>query len=110
MSATWPGDGVGVLLEHRGAPEVRAVPTREPDGRITIRARATDAIRRAVEAGKKFMSVEFRAIEERTTSGGVREVLRAFVDAAALTSAPEYDTTRAEVRERREHWRRIPWL
>ena len=110
MSVTWPGDGVGVLLQHRGAPEIRAVPTRESDGRITIRARATDAIRGAVEAGKKFMSVEFRALEERTTAGGVRELIRAFVEAAALTSSPEYDTTAAEVRERREHWRRIPWL
>ena len=46
------------------------------------------------------MSVEFRSVEERTTAGGVRELLRAVVDAAALVSSPEYDTTTAEVRKR----------
>ena len=105
-SVEWPSEGVGILTEHRGAIEARAHPIRQRDGRITLTARATEAIRQAVENGKRFMSVEFRALDERTTRGGVREVLRAFVDAAALVSAPEYDTTTAEVRERR---RRV-WL
>ena len=87
------------------------MPVRESDGRISVRARATDAIREAVEAGRKWMSVEFHAIQERTTAGGVREVLQAFVPAAALVADPEYDVTAAEVREAHpEHWRRIPWL
>ena len=46
------------------------------------------------------MSVEFHALEERTTAGGVREVLRALVPSAALVADPEYDTTEAEVRRR----------
>ena len=110
-SVEWPSEGVGILLAHRQAPELRAVPVRESDGRITVSEPATPAIREAVEGGKRFMSVEFHALEERTTKGGVREVLRAFVPDAALVADPEYDTTRAEVREReREHWRRLPWL
>ena len=96
----WPSEGVGILLAHRQAPEVRAVAAREPDGRITVRAPATPAIREAVEAGRRFMSVEFHALEERTTAGGVREVLRALVPSAALVADPEYDTTVAEVRRR----------
>lgn len=98
-SVEWPSDGVAVLTRHRGAPEIRAIPTRESDGRITIRARATDAIRTAVESGRRYMSVEFLALAERTTAGGVREILRAIVPAAALVEAPEYDTTGAEVRD-----------
>lgn len=104
-SVSWPHDGVAILTEHRGRPETRAQVIRRRDGRLTITARATEAIRAAVKAGKRYMSVEFRSLEERTTRGGVREVLRAFVDAAALVSSPEYDTTAAEVRNRRiEHW------
>ena len=106
-SIEWPSEGVAVLAEHRGRMETRGQVIRRRDGRLTLTARATDAIRRAVEAGKRFMSVEFRALEERTTKGGVREVLRAFVDAAALVAAPEYDTTAAEVRSKR---RRRVWL
>ena len=108
-SVEWPSNGVAILTEHRGAVEARAQPIRQRDGRLTLTARATDAIRRAVEAGRKYMSVEFRAIEERTTKGGVREVLRAFVDAAALVAAPEYDTTAAEVRADSVTRRRL-WL
>ena len=48
---------------------------RERDGRLTITARATEGIREAVASGKRFLSVEFRSIEERTTAGGVRELL-----------------------------------
>ena len=106
-SVTWPHDGVAVLTEHRGKVETHAQVVRQRDGRLTLTARATDAIQQVVEAGRKFMSIEFRSLQERTTKGGVREVLRAFVDAAALVSAPEYDTTAAEVRSRRA--RRV-WL
>ena len=105
-SIEWPSSGVAILTEHRGAVEARAQPIRHRDGRLTLTARATDAIRQAVEAGRKYMSVEFHSLEERTTKGGVRELLRAFVDAAALVSSPEYDTTVAEVRTKR---RRV-WL
>ena len=97
-SVTWPADGVAILTEHRGEAETRAYPHRDALGRIMVRAKATDAIRRAIAAGKRWMSVEFRALEERQTQGGVREILRAYVDAVALVSNPEYDTTAAEVR------------
>ena len=106
-SVEWPSTGVAILTEHRGAAEIRAHPVRHRDGRITLTARATDAIREAVKAGKRYMSVEFRSLEERTTRGGVREVLRAFVDAAALVARPEYDSTTAELRSER---RRRVWL
>ena len=99
-SVEWPSTGVGILLAHRQAPEVRAVPERQRDGRITVEARATDKIRRAVEGGRKYMSVEFHALRERTTEGGVREIQRALVDAGALVQSPEYDVSRAEVRRR----------
>ncbi|MDE2783790.1 MAG: hypothetical protein OXK77_12605 [Gemmatimonadota bacterium] len=99
-SVEWPSAGVGILTAHRTVPEVRAIPVRESDGKITVKAPATPAIREAVEGGRKFMSVEFHALEERTTKGGVREVLRAFVPDAALVDAPEYDSTSAEVRRR----------
>ena len=104
-SVEWPSEGVAVLTEHRGAMEVRAQPVRHRDGQITITARATDAIRAAVSAGKRYMSVEFQSIEERTTKGGIREVMRALVSAAALVASPEYDMTTAEVRStRRRLW------
>ena len=99
-SVEWPSRGVGILTRHHGAPEVRAVPTREPDGRITLRARATDAIREAVEAGRRFLSVEFHAVRERRTEGGIREILRALVPDVALVSEPEYGQSSAEVRRK----------
>ena len=106
-SVTWPADGVRILTEHHGQSETRAFPHRDALGRIKIRAKATDAIRSAIESGKRFMSVEFRAIEERRTNSGVREILRAIVEGAALVDRPEYDTTSAEVRSKR---RRRIWL
>lgn len=109
-SVEWPSEGVVVRTEHRGKAEVRGHVVRERDGRLTISARATEAIREAVKAGRKFMSVEFQAVEERTTAGGVRELLRAFVSAAALVSAPEYDSTLAEVRKSESRSRRRLWL
>ena len=52
------------------------------------------------------MSIEFHAVEERTTRAGVREITSALVNAAALVDRPEYDTTSAEIRTRR----RRAWL
>ena len=97
-SVTWPAEGVAIRAEHRGDTETRAMPTRDDRGRIRIRAKATDAIRAAVRAGKTYMSVEFISLSERRTAGGVREILRALVEGAALVDSPEYDTTAAEVR------------
>ena len=101
-SIEWPSNGVGILTEHHGTPEVRAFPVRGERGEVEIRTDANEAIKAAIRGGKRFMSVEFHALEERTTAGGVREILRAFVPDVALTDKPEYDTTRAEVRERED--------
>ena len=106
-SVEWPSGGVAVLAEHRGKTEARGQVIRRRDGRLTLTARATERIRRAVAAGRKYMSVEFNSLQERTTKGGVREIQRAFVPAAALVADPEYDMTRAEVRAKR---RRRLWL
>ena len=99
-SVEWPSTGVGILLAHREVPEVRAMPSRQSDGRITVEASATPAIREAVEGGRKWMSIEFHALAERTTRGGVREIQRALVPDAALVADPEYDVSDAEVRRR----------
>ncbi len=106
-SVEWPAEGVGILTRHHGTPEARAMPERQPDGRVTVKARATDPIREAVEAGRRFMSVEFMALRERRTEGGIREVLRAMVPDVALVSSPEYQQTAAEVRRRGGYGTRI---
>ena len=97
-AVTWPAEGIAIRAQHRGDFETRTLPTRDKRGRIRIRAKATDGIREAIRAGKRYMSVEFRALDERVTKGGVREILRALVEAAALVDDPEYDSTSAEVR------------
>ena len=106
-SVSWPATGVGILPAHFADPEVRAFPSRGSDGAITLRAKATKLLREAVAAGRRWMSVEFVALEERTTKGGVREILSAIVPAVALTNDPEYDSTAAELRSRK---RRRVWL
>lgn len=105
-SIVWPDRGIVIRTEHRGRAEAHAMPTRGPNGEIKIAVRATPAIVEAVRGGKDRMSVEFHAVREHRTAGGVREIERALVDAAALTDDPEYVQTRAEVRQRR---RRV-WL
>ena len=100
-SLSWAADGIGIRPLHGQPVEVRAWPQRGADGAITIATKATEALRSAVEAGRRFMSVEFVALRERTTAGGVREILEGFVRDAALTDRPEFDTTAAEIRERR---------
>ena len=99
-AVVWPNDGIGILAEHRGAVETRAVPTREANGEIRIATAATPALSAAVEAGRRYMSVEFHALNEIRTPAGVREIRRAMVGAAALTDDPEYEQTQAELRQR----------
>ena len=102
-SLKWDATGIGIRTGHGEPVEVRAHPTRGQTGEISIRTQATDAIRRAVEAGKRWLSIEFVATREKKTAGGVREVLEAFLRDAALTDRPEYGDglTFAEVREER---------
>ena len=99
-SVEWPSRGVAILDGHRGTELARAEPIRESNGELRIEAQATAAIRAAIRAGKRFMSVEFKPLSDRVTPGGVREILRAMVDAAALVADPEYDSTKAEIRAR----------
>ena len=107
-SVSWPSEGVGILTKHRGTVETRGQVVRQRDGKLTLTARATDAIKQAVASGRRWMSVEFVSVEERTTEGGVREILRALVPAAALVASPEYDTTAAAIRSRKRRLR--VWL
>ena len=98
QSVQWPADGVGVLTAHKADPEVRGQVVRHRDGRLEITAPATPAIVAAVDGGKRYMSVEFAAIADAVTKGGVREITRALVDAVALVANPEYAHTAAEYR------------
>ena len=97
-SVEWFPDGVAILPEHRGAVETRVIPERQSDGSITFSAKLTDGMRRAWEAGRRWMSVEFRALSERTVKGGIREVQRALVVNGAMVSNPEYDVATTEIR------------
>ena len=102
-SLQWPSDGISILSGHYGAELARVVPERQPDGRITVECRASDAIRRAVDIdGRRMLSVEFLSHRETRTAGGVREIQRATVDAAALVAVGEYQQATAEVRSKRE--------
>ena len=109
-SVEWPEKGVAILTEHRGDEQARASVVRDREGRLHVSAPANHAIREAYAAGKKWLSVEFVAVRDRVTKGGVREVLRAIVDAAAMTANPEYDTTEVEVRDSLERERFLRWL
>ena len=104
LSVVWPSEGLKILSEHRGAELARAVPIRGADGSLNISTPATQPILDAF-ATRKFFSVEFRSISEIRTKGGVREITRALVEAAALVASPEYQQAKAEVRStRRKVW------
>ena len=107
LSVVWPSDGIALLGEHRGSELARAVPTRGTDGSLRIETRATPAILTAYKT-RRYFSVEFHAISEVRTAGGVREITRALVDAAAMVSSPEYSQATAEVEVRSK--RRLVWL
>ncbi len=105
---TWPDAGISLRAVHRGPAIGVAHPARHPNGEIRIATLATGAVIQAVESGKTGMSIEFTALREKTTKGGIREVQAAYVDAAALVSNPEYEQGRAEIRSRKRRsqlWR-----
>ena len=107
LSVVWPSaEGVKILAEHRGSELARTIPTRDADGSLRIETPATPAILEAYKT-RKFFSVEFRALREVKTAGGIRELQLALVEAAALVTAGEYTQATAEVRSR---GRRRIWL
>ena len=106
LSVVWPSAGIEVLAEHRGLSLARALPTRDADGSLRIETPATPAILEAYKT-RKFFSVEFRALREVKTAGGIRELQLALVEAAALVTSGEYTQAVAEVRSR---GRRRIWL
>ena len=105
-SIRWPGEGIGILVEHRGQPEVMAMPVRLPDGRIQVSSLATEKMIQAVRAGKNGMSIEFHALQEHRNRSNVREIQSALVVNAALVANPEYGQGRAELRQgkKRQIW------
>ena len=103
-SVQWPAEGIAIRTAHLAPMEVRAVPVRGENGAISIAVAATPAIVSAVKAGRDRMSVEFAALRETLTESGIREIERAFVDGAALSSDPEYAQTAAELRDRRPRY------
>ena len=74
------------------------MPTREADGRIVLAAPVTDGIQQAYASGRRHLSVEFKALREARTEGGIREVQSALVDSVAMVRSPEYAQGVAEIR------------
>ena len=106
LSLVWASDGIALRAKHLGVEDSRAIPTREANGEIRIEAPASPALVAAFNEGRKFLSIEFHAVQETRSKSGVREIQQAFLPGAALVSEPEYKQARAEVRTRR---RRV-WL
>ena len=108
FSCQWLAEGVHILTEHSGQSEARTLPTRTPDGSIVIDAAASPGMVAAVEAGRRWMSVEFHALAETRNASNIREIQAALIVAGALTDSPEYKQASAELRDRSR--RRRVWL
>ena len=110
-SVVWPVDGVAIRTRHGQPTELRAMPTRRPDGSIQIAVKATEGIVNAVNGGLDSMSVEFKPLEQRMTGSGVREHTRALIHSAALADAATavYGQGTAELREAGRKVKRL-WL
>ena len=87
-SVEWPSQGVAIIDGHKGPELARAIPDRSETGELRVTATATDAIRAAIQSGRRYMSIEFRALAESRTAAGVREITRAIVHSAALVASP----------------------
>ena len=104
-SLVWASEGVAIRAKHLGVEDARAVPTREANGEIRIAAPASPAIVAAFNEGRKFLSIEFHALQETRSAAGVREIQQAFLPGVALVADPEYIQATAEVRStRRRVW------
>ena len=98
LSLVWASNGIAIRAKHLGVEDSRAIPTREANGEIRIEAPASAAIVAAFNEGRRFLSIEFHAVQETRSAAGVREIQQAFLPGAALVSDPEYKQARAEVR------------
>ena len=107
LSLVWASDGIAIRAKHLGAEDSRAIPTREANGEIRIAAPASAALVAAYNEGRRFLSIEFHAVQETRSAAGVREIQQAFLPGVALVADPEYKQARAEVRKRQK--RRV-WL
>ena len=106
-AAEWPSGGVELLDAHsdEGGKVLAKVWPMRTGNEIQVRTRATPERRAAVDEGKKYMSVEFQALQESTTLGGVREITRALIVRAAMVANPEYKQTSVEIRSKgRKRW------
>ena len=106
LSLVWASDGIAIRAKHLGAEVSRAIPTREANGEIRIAASASAPIVAAFNEGRRFLSIEFHALQETRSAAGVREIQQAFLPGAALVSDPEYKQASAEVRA----FQRRVWL
>ena len=106
LSLVWASEGIAVRAEHRGVEVTRAIPTREANGEIRIATPAPPEIVAAYNEGRKFLSIEFHALQETRSASGVREIQQAFLPGTALVESPEYKQAKAEVRSKQ---RRV-WL
>ena len=69
-SLVWASDGVAIRAAHLGAEDSRAIPTRHSNGEIRIAAPASPALVAAFNEGRKFLSIEFHAVQETRSAGG----------------------------------------
>ncbi|MXY07574.1 MAG: hypothetical protein F4Y61_02905 [Rhodothermaceae bacterium] len=98
----WASTGIAIRAAHlQDEGSVIAFPFRK-GAEIRVNVNPSPELREAVEAGKRFMSVEFHALEESTTPSGVREIERAMLTGAAVVSSPSYRQTKAEIRAREQ--------
>lgn len=105
-SVSWSSAGIALKDGHNGRNLATAYPQRKQDGSLEVKVPLTKPIIETLQNGREGLSVEFIALEERTTAGGIREITKAFVEAAAFVSNPEYTQGKTEIRKRK----RLKWL
>ena len=101
-SLVWDGTrGIALRASHLGVEDSRTMPVRSTNGEIRIAAPASAALIAAYNQGRKFLSIEFYAIQQSRNAANVRELQEAYLSGAALVADPEYVQATAEVRSKR---------
>lgn len=99
-SIQWAATGIRVRAAHmQDAGSVLAYPVRT-GAEIRVNVAPSVEIIEAVQSGKSYMSIEFRALEESLTESGIREIASALLVGAAVVREPSYAQTGAEIRSR----------